>query len=317
MDVLEILRKKAAALISESSQAADVQLGAELLKAVAEIEKQNAETRKQQNYIAIITPWVSTILLVAGFLLQGAQLRNSEHETAIAREDAHWAELQKSLATAASAGRMTSEQAAELGEFLSSREYIDRANNAADDALRLTNGVDQKSVAAFKTLFSEVFPRADWNNLDRVLSLDRSLSYDYDQIRRKDESDPRLQFIMQELDAIGARIAQALREPRPKSISVDFLSNVRVFDCDFSKVDLHGLNLAGFVADRVKLDHADLRDSISQNGHWGSLWWRADNIGTELHAYLCMNNDKFQMEAGDAVDSAESAREKSVCAQNQ
>jgi hypothetical protein len=316
MNDLEILRRKAASLITESSQPADIQLGAELLKAAAEIENQTAETHKRRDPIAIITPWVSTILLVGGFLLQGLQLQRSEREKATAREDAEWSELQKSLPTPTSAGTFTNEQAAQLAQFLKSREYGEIANNTAEDVLRLTNGINEKGVAAFNILFADVFPRVDWNNLDRVVNLDRSLSYDYDQIRKQDEHDPRLNFILQELKAIGPWVAHVLRRPRPKNASVDLLANVRVFDCDFSGVDLHGLNLSGFVADRVNLDHADLRDiSAFQNGHWGSFWWHTDKIDPPLRNYLCINSDRFLNDAGTfPLDEGESNQRKTACA---
>lgn len=125
--------------------------------------------------------------------------------------------------------------------------------------------------------------------------------------------------MIKELVFIGPSIAPLLRRPRPPSASLD-LSNVRVFDCDFSRVDLHNVNLESFTADRVRLDHADLNDVPEpKNGTWGSFWWRAGKIGPDLRKYLCSlprlkDNPSYYYQQGPTRE--ESDRQEQLCSGN-
>ena len=79
---LETLRKKAASLIENSIDTGEIERGAELLRLAAETEKQMAENAKlsieeqrlqaesRASYIARIAPWVSTLVLPGGLVLQ-------------------------------------------------------------------------------------------------------------------------------------------------------------------------------------------------------------------------------------------------------
>jgi Pentapeptide repeats (8 copies) len=305
MGEIESLLKKAATIIEQSNDPEAIEKGAQLLRLAAETEKQRVETQKlrveeeklkveikdsRRNYITHITPWVSTLVLAGGLVMQGYKLRSAQQEQDNAREDAHWAEVQKSTSESMSEGKRTITEAVELGQFLQSPRYHDTARTMSDDFLRLTDGIDEKGDQAFKTLFSALYPHLNWQNLDQALDLDRDLTKAWNEKNAKDQKDPRLPLIIDELSFIGSHVAELLRQHRPAGIGLD-LHSVSVFGDDFSKANLRGANLEGFVPGRVVLDHADLSEVPEpRNGYWNdSFWWHADSISPGLLKYLCAN----------------------------
>lgn len=317
MDDEEQLSVAARQLLA-SNNPADLDRAALLFKTAAEIARQKAEAQKQlleaeklkleqeetpkklrsdeRRYLAsLLVPLLSTVVLGGTLMLQTFQTIKGEQDKQLeqaqqrnAQEDVRWSDALKVLAQT-EAG--TSPAALSIQGFFGSVRYGLLARQAAVQMMLAT-----KSAAVFNDFFSSTFSPVGWDNLSKILDLDRSLWSEWHPLETlrlnkdktfSDDKSARWSQLYDEVKIVCERVSVVLKSPKPAGVQIDLRSAI-LWDCDFSHADLRGADISGFVPTRIKWLGGDLSAIKSFAGSSWTLnaWWQAARIDKELLKYL-------------------------------
>jgi hypothetical protein len=287
LDELEILRSKASSLIKHSDDDLDSLIkAADLLKDVEEIEHRRAATHKLcaespqsrvLQFLSVLAPVATVAVLAVTLIFSVVQFRSG-------RRDAQWAEAVKSVTEE----KIDAVAAAEIQGLRQLPDYKQKADDLAQDLLRRTSRPD-----TFRSLFETEFGKSvKWDDLARILELDRSLTMTHTFLESKktklssDEIDQK-ESVKQELTQICNTISPLLKSSRPSGATLN-LHNVEFLDCDLSDADLSGADLTGFNTSRINLKGANFAEITKyEGGFWGkTAWWEAGKMSPRLVAYL-------------------------------
>ncbi len=167
---------------SVTDLAAAVEKAAAALKLAAELEKTSAQrSERVRDYVALLTPLVTIVILAATLVAQNWQFLRSERDK---REDAMDAQWQDAVKTISASGALSPGVVA-LQPFLRSAKYGEQARDAAANLL-----ANSSDAGFFTTLFGTAFAPVTWSNVDRVIRLDRALRARFDPLLAK-TADPR------------------------------------------------------------------------------------------------------------------------------
>lgn len=301
-------------LVAKIAPALDQAVNA--LKSLAEIEKSRAETRKiraeeersrydlkhiakhersdaRQRYVGMLTPVITTLVLVLTLLAQTWQFSQSERDKENAAEDSRWSAAVKTISETAKMSPI----AIELNPFLKSKRYAEDARRTAVQAL-----VSTQDSIVFADLFREAFVPVDWKNLGAVLQLDRALGpqlgklYDktYDPKTQTNnnslltpEETQKLEYITSALLDISRAVTPLLTDVRPPNQEVD-LRGTWFRDCNWSGVNLRNANIENLDLRYAILKGADLSGITSFKGVYlyRTAWWEANRISPALLEHL-------------------------------
>jgi len=312
--------------LAESGNPDEVVKGAELLKLVAEIENQRAQTKKVQSeyedltkgsknwkeFTAILAPVVTSIVLAGTLFLQSYQFARTERDKAAdaqrqrdavaaqtkheadAAEDANWADSLKLLSNS----EKLSPAAVLLKRFINSPRYSQEAHLTAVQLLLKTSDPE-----AFQALFSSIFEPISWANLPQVLDIDRQLfqkdnvlllkAWDdtaQKQILKRLNADEKakLSYLTSQLDYISEKMAVLLKGQRPVSYPLDF-HWIALWNTDLRGADLTGAVINGANMTNVDLDGANLNvaGQLEVSPVFDqSAWWQASKINPQLLSLL-------------------------------
>lgn len=193
--------KEVADSLTGSENGDSITKAAELLKFVAEIENQRAQTRRLENevedsakhtklketkeFIALTAPLVTTLVLAGTLALQGIQFTRSERDKDAdaqrqrdaasqqakqqrdTEEDAIWADALKQLASS----EKWSPSAMLLRRFGNSPRYASEAQLTAVRLMLLKTA----NASDFNGLFESVFVPVKWESLSQVIAIDTQL----------------------------------------------------------------------------------------------------------------------------------------------
>jgi hypothetical protein len=140
----------------------------EISKLKRENEKASSRERSERirDYVALLTPLVTIITLAATLIAQNWQFLRSERDK---REDALDTQWNDSVKFISQSGALSPGVIA-LQPFLHSAKYGEQAKNLAVTLLSTSS-----DPAFFMSLFGAALTPVDWDNLDRILTLDRAL----------------------------------------------------------------------------------------------------------------------------------------------
>ena len=193
--------KEVADSLTGSENGDSITKAAELLKFVAEIENQRAQTRRLENevkdsakhtklketkeFIALTAPLVTTLVLAGTLALQGIQFTRSERDKDAdaqrqrdaasqqakqqrdTEEDAIWADALKQLASS----EKWSPSVVLLRRFGNSPRYASEAQLTAVRLMLLKTA----NASDFNGLFESVFVPIKWESLSQVIAIDTQL----------------------------------------------------------------------------------------------------------------------------------------------
>jgi hypothetical protein len=331
MEEIDSIRELAASIISSAQTPEAAEKGAQLLKLASDIERQRAEaeklaaerrkfnqdtdnaaeqtsTERRRFYVTLLTPLVTTIVLAGTLALQTFQFINAESDKradskrqeqakeqddqrrAQADEDSRWDDAVKSLAQS----EKLSPANVLLERFLTSKKYGLRARDLAFQLLVRNSQRD-----AFQDLFLATFSPIGWDNLSRIVELNKSLNGEYNPLWTKRDvqhqklsvkEEERYLVLYANIAFVGAQLAPLLKSARPTSV-VPNLRGISIWDCDLSNADLNGANVADTGFTRVVLKGANLSGITAERFHgvaWvGTAWWQVSSISPELRDHLC------------------------------
>jgi hypothetical protein len=308
----------AARPLLESNNAADLERAALLFKTAAEITRQKAEARKQileadklkleqeetpkrlrsderRYIISLLVPLLSTAVLGGTLMLQTFQTLNGERDKQLeqaqqrnAQEDVRWSDAMKVLAQT-EAG--TSPAALSVQGFFGSERYGVLARQAAFQMMLTT-----KNSAVFDGFFSSTFSPVGWDNLSKILDLNRALRSEFGPLNSLNINNDktfsgakaeRWGQLYAEMKSVCEQVSTVLKSPRPAGTQID-LRAASLFNCDFSHANLHGADVSGFNPTRIKWVDADLSGITNFSGSdWTiNAWWQAARIDKALLKYL-------------------------------
>ena len=185
---LDDLKTEAVQAARASGKLEDIERAASVCKVVAEAQKSAAEATTQRsvvhqeglkNWAQLLVPLLSVLTLAVTIVTQTLQQRDQQRS----RDDAAWRstieEFKSSAGHNSPLGGLAPQ--VKLKPFLKSPVYGEQANQLA--RLVLPRMVD---LDAFKDLFESV----EWDNLDQMAGVSRSLSATYDEIRTRSSKIP-------------------------------------------------------------------------------------------------------------------------------
>ena len=171
------LLEKAEKSSSVSDFAAAVDKASGALKLAAEMEKTRGDhSERVRDYVALLTPLVTIIILAATLVAQNWQFLRSERDK---REDAMDAQWQDAVKTISASGALSPGVVA-LQPFLRSAKYGEQAREAAANLL-----ANSSDAGFFTTLFGTALAPVTWDNVDRLIRLDRALRARFDPLLAK------------------------------------------------------------------------------------------------------------------------------------
>jgi Pentapeptide repeats (8 copies) len=320
---IQRIKDIAASALAKADDSDKIAQSSALLKLAAEIENQRAQTRKIEDeardsmrhkktsdlkeFIALLAPVFTTLVLAGTLALQSYQFHQQRVEAAEqakrqaeAAEDASWADALKLL----SSSEKLSPAAVLLKRFSLSPRYAEEARRTALELL----SVRATQPEAFESVFASVFEPVSWENLPQVLDIDRQL---YQRIRplllRYKKLDPseksQYDSLNSELDFISNDIGLLLKTQRPGSQVLDFHS-VALWDTDLQEADLSGADLTDGNFGNLDVRGANLSGITKVGGAPNfnqSAWWQASQVSPKLRDYLekvFPNNPKLTYAGG-------------------
>jgi hypothetical protein len=326
-DQMKQVRAAASSLLDKAEEgssvtdlAAAVEKAAGALKLAADMEKTRSELAKLANetaklqhenetavtlarsgrmrdYVALLTPLVTIVILAATLVAQNWQFLRSERDKHDDAMDAQWQDAVKTI----SASGALSPGVIALQPFLRSTKYGDQARDAAVNLL--SNSSDP---GFFMSLFGTALTPVTWANLDRIVRLDRALvargnpvwTKTFDAAKNlndttglsKDEL-ATYRYMDSALPVITSEVGGVLKTPRPAGAHVDLSATL------FSNGDWRGINLSGVNLESARLDWTNLQDAelegvmqFSGAYLYGTAWWEAKSINRPLLDYLKVAN---------------------------
>jgi hypothetical protein len=330
------IREIAASFIEGHHGDAAVQQGAELLRLASEIDshraqasklaaeerkltndlKESEQTRKHgllKEYIALLSPLFTTVVLAGTLVQQSYQFVQSEktkqaqfvqaekdkdaeaRRQADAAEDLRWAEASKLLQQS----EKLSPAAFILKTFIKSERYGGPASQAAMQELVKTN-----DTVVFEDLFNAIFDPVSWDNAPRVIDLNRTLfsdlsplwgkswnaktqTNDYTKLTAAEQK--KRQYLQDELIFVSAKLAPVFKGARPPGIKLDLRS--LDFEGDFDGADFRGAEIGGSSMSGISIKGADFSEVTGYGAtpFSATAWWRASKIDREMLEYLIQN----------------------------
>jgi len=241
-----------------------------------------------------LSPLLTVVVLAGTLALQTFQFGASERDRRADNERQSW-----EAAVAASTGPDKVAASIRLKGFLHTK-YAKDARELAYYIL-----LQNRDQRLFESLFASAFQPITWDGtLPYVLLLNREIGkWDgpletkyWQQHNLSQDEEAQTSYARFAIGYISGQLALLLRRPRPAGTQVD-LSDIAMWECDLSNVDLSGANLTGFWAWRVRWDRVDLRGC--RFGGWErwdeNAWWRAAYMSAELLDYL---QAKYAYDAG-------------------
>jgi hypothetical protein len=223
-----------------------LKLAAEMGKTRTELAKVNEEISKlkrenetfakrerserMRDYVALLTPLVTIITLAATLIAQNWQFLRSENDKREEALDARWNDAVKTI----SASGALSPGVIALQPFLRSTKYGEQAKEVALNLLSSSS-----DPAFFTSLFGTALLPAGWDNLDRLLRLDRALwarqiplaskTYDAakflnDEARLTKDERSTFDYVTTVIPTITAEIGSVLKTARPPGTHIDLSS---------------------------------------------------------------------------------------------
>ena len=314
------LLNKAEGSSSVTDLAAAVEKAAGALKMAAEMEKtrgelvmltnqisklqhenetavKRASSERVRDYVALLTPLVTIIILAATLVAQNWQFVRSERDK---REDAMDAQWQDAVKTISASGALSPGVVA-LQPFLRSTKYGDQAREAAVNLL-----VNSSDPSFFISLFGTALAPVTWTNVDRVVRFDRALIARADPVFAKasnaeTESVNMTGLSRGELDTysyvdsafrvISSQVGSVLKTPRPAAAHTDFSATL------FKSSDWQGVNLSGVNLENARLIWTNLQNAelegltrFSGASLYRTTWWEAKSINRPLLEYLMVQS---------------------------
>jgi hypothetical protein len=277
--------------------AAAVEKAAGALKLAAEMEKaRNQRAERVRDYVALLTPMITIIILAATLVTQNWQFLRSERDKREEAMDAQWQDAVKTI----SASGALSPGVVALQPFLRSAKYREQAHDAA--AHVLANSSDP---TFFTTLFGTALTPVTWDNVYRLIQLDRGFRARLDPIFAKtfdaakqandwnrlslDERATR-NYALNAVPVIASEIGGLLRTPHPPGVHID-LSGTYFNHGDWRGADLSGANLDNIQWNYCSLQNAELGGVTQFSGAilLGTPWWEAKSINRPFLDYLTTN----------------------------
>ncbi len=309
-DQIKQVRSAASSLLEraeKSSSVADlaaaVEKAAGALKLAAELEKtRDGRSERVRDYVSLLTPLITIIILAATLIAQNWQFLRSERDKREESMDAQWQDAVKTI----SASGALSPGVVALQPFLRSPKYGEQARDAAANLL-----ANSSDVGFFTTLFGTAFTPVTWGNVERLVRLDRALRARFDPLLAK-TADPARQmndlsrlskdelatynYVLSVVPVIASEVGGVLRTPAPPGVHID-LSGTYFFHGDWRGVDLNGANLDNIELNFCNLQNAELAGltQFSAAALFGTAWWQAKSINRPLLDYLSTN---FKVQPG-------------------
>src|ERR1700751_892709 len=294
---------------AEEKAAGALKLAAEMGKTRTELAKVNEEISKlkrenetsakrerseqMRDYVALLTPLVTIITLAATLIAQNWQFLRSENDKREEALDARWNDAVKTI----SASGALSPGVIALQPFLRSTKYGEQAREVALNLLSSSS-----DPGFFTSLFSTALLPAGWDNLDRILRLDRALgarqnpllvkTWDPNKMQNdlsrltKDERST-YDYVRTVTATITAQIGSGLKTPSPPGTHID-LSSAYLDAGDWQGVDFQDANFNGAQMYHMDLHNAELKGvkkfaSIITSG---TAWWEVKSINEPFLDYL-------------------------------
>lgn len=315
------LRAVASSLLEKSDDPAIIKNAAELLKLASDIDNQRAQTRKltveegqlgfdlqrrrrfevRKDYITLLTPLASILLLALTLVFQTYQFTRSEKDKEIEAEDARWADDVKVLLST----EKISAASVLLKSFVNSARYGEQAYKTVVQILTKTDDLE-----SFKHQFGSVFEPVDWPNLSQVVDLDRALWSELGHLQEKTYNPKtnqhentqnlsqselvRYKSLPDQLDFVTSKIASVLRSRRPPGITLD-LHSIDLQNGHLRNADLSGANLDDASFSYMDVEGANF-DGISKHQRvrfFSTAWWKASKVDPTLLGCL-MKYYKFK-----------------------
>jgi hypothetical protein len=262
------------------------------LQYTIEIGRRSDKSGRIKDFTSLLTPLISILALAATVFLQSWQFGQSEIDKREAAEDAQW---QNAVKTILQTSKVPAGVIA-LNPFLKSAKYGDQAKAQAVTLLATT---DDKPL--FLSLFGAAFVPVGWNNLDRVIQLDRALAARWAPLLTKASNSssaahgPNLNaqerisddYLKYAVDQVSVQVGNVLKAPRPAGAIPDISATQFEFG-DWNGADLNGANLDNMWLSWTDLNGADL-DNVKQfSGAYFEhvAWWQAGKMSAELLHYL-------------------------------
>ena len=331
-DDVRLIKEVATAELKNSQDVNKVNGAAQLLKLAAEIENQRAQaqktegelrdlrahkkTRDTKEFIALLAPVFTTLVLAGTLALQTYQFSRTERDKyqeaqqqreaaavqakkqADAAEDASWADALKLL----SSSEKLSPAAVLLKRFSLSPRYSGEARRTGLDLL----SAKSTDPAAFQSLFAALFEPASWNNLAEIVQINRQLNQRINPLLLKawdaKKYTPHLEKLTKSereqydawtsnLEYMSRVVALVFKSPGRPSNPLD-LHGVAIWDTDLKGVDLQGADISSTNFSTVNLEGANLSriTKFEYCAFWSTPWWEAAKISPELLDYLKQNH---------------------------
>jgi hypothetical protein len=329
-DAIRKIKSIASALI-DSEDVESVTAGAQLFQYASEIQNKRAQTKKiaeeikdstrsrktkdLKEYIALLAPIVTTVVLAGTLLLQSYQFQRTERDKdmdiqrqrkdafdqakrqAEAAEDTSWADSLKLLTTT----EKLSPAAVLLRRYANSPRYAAEARITTERLLLLRAGEPE----AFHNLFGSVFVPVKWENLAQVVEIDSQLYQQETPLLAKawDQKTGRLNWtklnlkdknqydsLESELKFISEQIALLLKQQRPPGERLE-LRSTAIWNTDLQGADLSGADITGANFANVDLTGANLSGITKYDLAFfpNTAWWDCGKVSHELRQYLEAN----------------------------
>jgi Pentapeptide repeats (9 copies) len=291
----------------ESGKLEDIERVANIYKVSAEAETQAIVVKQEsmKSWAQILVPLLSVLTLGATLIGQTIQQNDAQRS----REDLEWRNAVAEFKTAGNAKTMIAGLLPQvrLKPFLKSKNYGDQANQLARLILPRIGDFDG---------FTDLFESITWNNLDEMLTVNRTLNRvdnDYiealeiinqrekaapvdskgkpnasnvpvhvsnpDNPTMKEQLEHSRTTISKELTYVCNQIGDASRLGRLKFVKAN-LEDVYFLNCDLSKVDLEHASFANVSFQAVNLEDARLAGGSKDDAPSLSVteWWKAERI---------------------------------------
>jgi Pentapeptide repeats (8 copies) len=278
----------------------------ELVKLTTEISKlqhenetavRRAGSERMRDYVALLTPLVTIIVLAATLVAQNWQFLRSERDKREEAMDAQWQDAVKTI----SASGALSPGVIALQPFLRSTKYGDQAREAAVNLL-----ANSSNPSFFSSLFGTALAPVTWSNLDRVVRLDRALvaranplwaktanveKETVDTTRLSPEELDIYRYVDGALPVISSQVGSVLKTPRPDGVPAD-LSGTLFRSSDWQGIDLSGVNLENAELTWTSLQNAEMAGLTRFSGAilYRTAWWEAKSINRPLLEYLMVRS---------------------------
>ncbi len=315
MSYAERLRDIAGSMLQSSSDPSAVKSAAEILKLASDIEKQETETRKaaleeaktkhdlenaQRNrraesrkaYITLLTPAITTLVVVGTLLFQFYQFQRTESEKTRESENARWEQSFKQFSDA----EKISSAVVFVKTWANSPAYSERARALAEQLL-----YRPEDTSVFEGIFKALYDPVTAENLPQVVGVNRKLNNvvarlvadpktNRDRPAEELEPNERMTYdlLIKQVNFTSAKICPAFKEFHAFAAAASDLSGTYISFCDLSNVDLRGVNLAGTVLESANLKGAKLVGVANYQGFdpLATAWWEADQISDDFRSYL-------------------------------